>query len=191
MDNPVLFAATVLILLIVPGPTNTLLAASGATVGFRRSTPLLLGEIAGYAVSIQLLEFAVAPAMQSAHLTATLLRAAAGSYLILLSIKLWVTPFRVAHQVISVRQVFVTTLLNPKACVFALVVMPFGSPRALWYFSALLAMIPAVGTLWIGAGYFLGRHTDPGYARSIPKAASVVLAIMSVTLIGSAFFAPR
>ena len=38
MDNPALFAASVIILLMMPGPTNALLATSGATVGFQRST---------------------------------------------------------------------------------------------------------------------------------------------------------
>ncbi len=187
MDNPVIFGASILILLLMPGPTNTLLATSGATVGFQRSAPLLLGEIAGYTLSILLIEFVLGPAMSGARLTASTLRIAAGAYLMLLSIKLWLTPFPLARAVISLRQVFVTTLLNPKALVFALVLIPFGSPHASWYFSAFLAIVPAVGTMWIVAGGLLGRHADPLCAMSFPKAASLVLAIISATLIVSAF----
>jgi threonine/homoserine/homoserine lactone efflux protein len=190
MEDPLIFAASVLILLIMPGPTNTLLATSGATVGFQRSTPLLLGEIAGYTLSILLIEFVLGPSFSGTHPTASILRAAAGAYLMYLSIRLWTTPFQITRAVISLRQVFVTTLLNPKALVFALVLIPFGSPRVSLYFSAFLAIVPAVGTMWIVMGSLLGRHTDPGYAKSFPKAASIVLAIMSTTLIGSAFFAP-
>lgn len=190
MENPALFAASVMILLIMPGPTNTLLAASGATVGFQRSTPLLLSELAGYALSIVLIEFVLGPSMSSAHLTASVLRVVAGTYLMILSVKLWTTAFRLERAVISLRQVFVTTLLNPKALVFALVIIPFGSPRGSLYFSIFLATVPIVGTLWIVAGSLLGRHSPPGYARSFPKAVSIVLAIMSATLISSAFFGP-
>ena len=190
MESPALFAAAVMILLIMPGPTNTLLATSGATVGFQRSTHLLLSEIGGYTLSILLIEFVLGPSLSGAPLSASILRAAAGAYLMFLSIKLWTTPFRLARAVISLRQVFVTTLLNPKAFVFALVIIPFGSPHAALYLSAFLATVPAVGTMWIVAGSLLGRHTHPGYAKSFPKAASIVLAIMSAALIGSAFFAP-
>jgi threonine/homoserine/homoserine lactone efflux protein len=148
---------------------------------------LLLGEIAGYSLSILLIEFVLGPAMSGAPPTASALRIAAGAYLMLLAVKLWVTPLHLARAVISLRQVFVTTLLNPKALVFALVLIPFSSPQAAWYFSAFLAIVPAVGTLWILTGSLLGRHTGPGYAKSFPKAASLVLAIMSATLIATAF----
>jgi threonine/homoserine/homoserine lactone efflux protein len=190
MENPVLFAAAVMILLIIPGPTNTLLATSGATVGFQRSTPLLLSEIAGYTFAIVMIEFVLGSSMSGAF-TASMLRVAAGAYVMLLAIKLWITPLRLTRAVISVRQVFVTTLLNPKASVFALVIIPFGSPRAALYFSAFMAIVPAVGMMWIATGSLLGRLTHPGYAKSFPKAASIVLAIMSAILIGSAFFTPR
>ena len=180
-----------MILLIMPGPTNTLLATSGATVGFQRSTPLLLGELAGYIVSILLIEFVLGPTMSRAPSTALMLRAAAGAYLMVLSIKLWTAPFVLAHAVISLRQVFVTTLLNPKAFVFALVIIPFGLPQASFYFSGFTAIVPAIGTLWIVIGTLLGRNTQPRYMKAFPKAASVILAIISATLIGSAFFTPR
>jgi threonine/homoserine/homoserine lactone efflux protein len=87
MENPALFAASVMILLIMPGPTNTLLATSGATVGFRRSTPLLLSELAGYTLSVLLIAFVLGPAISGLHLTASILRVAAGIFLMYLSIK--------------------------------------------------------------------------------------------------------
>ena len=180
-----------MILLLMPGPTNTLLATSGATVGFQRSTPLLLGEMAGYTLSILLIEFVLGPALSGAHPTAAILRGAAGAYLLLLSVKLWRTPFQLARAVVSMRQVFATTLLNPKALAFALIIIPFSSPHAAVYFSAFTATVPAIGTLWIVAGSLIGRHTHPGRAKSLPKAASIILATMSAMLIGSAFLTPQ
>ena len=191
MANSLLFASSVLLLLILPGPTNTLLATSGATVGFRRSLLLLVGELSGYLVSIFLIQFVLGPAMAKAPATALLLRVAAGAYLLVLSIRLWITPFLVSRAVISLRQLFVTTLLNPKAFVFALVIIPFSSPRPLRYVALFAAMVPVIGALWIALGALLGRGTQPRYLKVFPKAASVVLAIFSATLISSAFFLAR
>ena len=188
MDNAAAFLVSVLVLLIMPGPTNTLLATSGATVGLRRSTPLLFAETAGYILSIVLIEFVLGPTISGTHPTASILRLAAGAYLLVLAIKLWTTPFLVARVVISLRQVFVTTLLNPKALVFALIIIPFNSPHASLYLAVFTAIVPAVGALWIATGSFLGHHTHPDYAKSFPKAAAIVLAVMSAALIASAFF---
>jgi threonine/homoserine/homoserine lactone efflux protein len=189
--NSVLFVSSVLVLLILPGPTNTLLGTSGATVGLRRSLPLLLGELSGYLLSILLIQFVLGPAMSRAPSTALILRAAAGAYLMVLSIKMWTTPLLVSRAVISLRQVFVTTLLNPKAFVFALVIIPFGSPRSSAYLTLFAAIVPVVGTLWIGIGAVLRRRTQPDYLKVFPKAASVILAIFSATLISSAFVLAR
>jgi len=185
--NLVLFVSSVLVLLILPGPTNTLLGTSGATVGLRRSLPLLLGELSGYLVSILLIQFVLGPAISKAPATGLILRAAAGAYLMVLAIRLWTTPLLVSRAVISVRQVFVTTLLNPKALVFALVIIPFGSPRSSVYLALFAAIVPVIGTLWIALGALLRRRTEPGYLKVFPKAASVILAIFSATLISSAF----
>ena len=191
MANLLLFASSVVLLLILPGPTNTLLATSGATVGLRRSLLLLVGELSGYLVSIFLIQFVLGPAMAKAPATALMLRVAAGGYLMVLSIKLWITPFLVTRAVISLRQLFVTTLLNPKAFVFALVIIPFNAPRPLQYVALFAAMVPVIGTLWIALGALLGQGTQPRYLKVFPKAASVVLAILSTTLISSALFLAR
>ena len=61
MTNPPLFVLAVLTVLITPGPTNTLLFTSGATVGISRSLRLLVAEFAGYNLGILTAGFVLAP----------------------------------------------------------------------------------------------------------------------------------
>ena len=50
--NEWLFIGSVVAILSLPGPTNTLLAAAGLRQGVRRSLPLIAAELGGYLVSI-------------------------------------------------------------------------------------------------------------------------------------------
>ena len=186
MGNLFLFFSAVLLLLVVPGPTNTLLATSGATVGFRRSAPLLLGELSGYLSSILLIQAVLNPATAKLPFIPLVMRVAAGAYLVLLSFRLWTTPLLVARAVISVRQLFITTLLNPKGLAFAVLIVPLGSAQFPQYLALFSCMVPVIGTVWIAAGHVLGRHTQAPHLNIIPKAAAVILAIFSAILIGSA-----
>jgi threonine/homoserine/homoserine lactone efflux protein len=54
VDDLIHFALAALALLLMPGPTNALLAACGATAGFPRSLRLLLSTVGGYATGIAL-----------------------------------------------------------------------------------------------------------------------------------------
>lgn len=48
-------------LLITPGPTNTLLLLSGATSGFLNMQKLILAEAAGYSIAISILGYDIHP----------------------------------------------------------------------------------------------------------------------------------
>jgi threonine/homoserine/homoserine lactone efflux protein len=89
MENPVLFALAVLVVLGTPGPTNTLLATSGATARLRRSLPLIAAEAAGYTVSILTLGLVLGPVVAGAPFLAGVLRMAVGIYLLALAFGLW------------------------------------------------------------------------------------------------------
>ena len=128
MEDPLLFVLAVLTILGTPGPTNTLLATSGAAAGARASLALVQAEAAGYLIAILTLGLVLGPVVAASPLLATGLRLAVGSYLLLLAVRLWRRggAALVEGGVVTPRQVFTTTLLNPKALVFALGVVPFG-----------------------------------------------------------------
>jgi threonine/homoserine/homoserine lactone efflux protein len=50
MIDPLAFATYSFVMSITPGPNNVMLTASGATFGFRRTVPHILGVVAGFSV---------------------------------------------------------------------------------------------------------------------------------------------
>lgn len=192
MEDPVLFVTAVLIVLGTPGPTNTLLATSGATAGLRRSLPLIAAEAAGYTLSILTLGLVVGPALAAAPLLAALLRAAVGAYLLVLAVRLWRRggAALATGAVVTSRQVFVTTLLNPKAIVFALGVVPFGAGRDIWppYMLGFLLLLVLVAAAWIVAGAILGRAAGRrGWSAAVPRVGATAVGSFAVLLLLAPF----
>src|SRR3954470_22860822 len=103
---------------------------------------------------------------------AGILRGLVGAYLLLLAVRLWRRGgLAVARgAAVTPAQVFLTTLLNPKALVFALGVVPFGAPRVWPYLLGFLLLLASIGTGWIAAGALLGRAAaDRGRERVVPR----------------------
>ena len=190
--EPVAFALASLTLLATPGPTNTLLATSGAVIGVRRSLPLLVAEFGGYLIAISLLIGLAGPVIAAAPVLGTALRLAAAIYLLYLAAKLWRRGVDVPVDGASVTfaNVFVTTLLNPKAIIFAFTLLPADltlTALAPWMVGLSL-MIGVVGSLWIAAGASLRR----GFAGIIPprsgyRTSAVALALLAGSLSAHAF----
>ncbi|MBL6077758.1 LysE family transporter [Belnapia sp. T18] len=188
MTDPLLFTLAVLAVLATPGPTNTLLATSGAMVGLRRSLALVPAEAAGYCIAILTLGLVLGPVMAGQPLLAAALRAAVGAYLLVLAWRLW---RRGAKEVVGavaglVRpgQLFVTTLLNPKAIVFALGILPFGKVPVLPYMLGFVALLASVAVCWIGLGAVLGQAAARrGIAGVVPRVGATAVAGFGVLLL--------
>ena len=81
MTDPILFILAVLTLLGTPGPTNTLLATSGATVGVKWSLMLLAGELSGYLIAILAIRIVLGPIIHAYPLVGIALKIAVVAYL--------------------------------------------------------------------------------------------------------------
>ncbi len=188
------FALAVLALLVVPGPTNTLLAASGAAAGFRGSLRIIPAEISGYALAIGLLMVVFGP-LAAAHPALTVLsRLVASLYLAWSAVVLWRHAGRTAEAGrgrIDFRRVFTTTLLNPKALVFAFVIFPPPGSPALPLLAGLFAvLVVGVATLWIAVGAGLARSASSiATPALIGRVAAVALSVFAVLIGGSAIAA--
>lgn len=182
------FAAAVLLLLATPGPTNTLLSLGGWSRGIRGAVPLLLGEIAGYLAVIVPIAVLAAPILAQHPAILPVVKLVAGLWVLLLAVRLWKRAHApAAAEGIGIGQVFVTTLLNPKAPIIALVIMPYGALREIApWLAAFAGLTLAAGSCWIAFGSGLGRAAGSRLSGAIVRrAAAFCLVCFSMLLAGT------
>jgi threonine/homoserine/homoserine lactone efflux protein len=165
------FVAASIALLITPGPTNTLLATSGAAIGVSRSLSLLGAELCGYLAAITILQVMVGPLIAAMPAVGIALRITFAVYLVYLAIKLWqygTAEFKASGPV-TFNRVLLTTFLNPKGLIFALTILPQGSHLAalLPWIAALALMIVVIGYVWIAVGASLRSRFDGVISSSV------------------------
>ncbi|MDB5539482.1 MAG: LysE type translocator [Devosia sp.] len=178
MTDPILFILAVLTLLGTPGPTNTLLATSGAVVGVRRSLPLLIGELGGYLIAVAAIRMVLGPVIHQWPVVGIGLKIAVVVYLGWIAFRLWRHDAALAGtETVGVRAVFITTLLNPKALIFALSIIPAEHPALAWFVGAFAIAVPSVGFAWILVGRAIGAAS---------KNAGIIRRVASVALVGFA-----
>ena len=122
-----LLAVGIVVVLITPGPTNTLLASAGLRQGVRRSLPLIAAELAGYLVAISVWGRFLAQAAHALPWLSVLLRVAAGTYIAWLAVDMWRAAVALpdsTQKASGTLRLFIATLLNPKALLFAGTIFP-------------------------------------------------------------------
>lgn len=190
-----LFVLGVGIVLITPGPTNTLLAAAGLQQGVRRALRLAGAEVAGYVVAISIWGSFLAHAVHAWAWLPSLVRMASCFYVAYLAVRMWRTTLAIeaaSPMTIGPCTLFVATLLNPKAILFAGTIFP--STAFVYvadYMAAMgmfLCLVLPIGLAWIAFGAALGRGRFAWIsAEGMQRCASVVLAAFSLTLAWSLF----
>jgi len=178
--NFLTFFTATCFLLAMPGPTNTLLATSGAGIGISRSLHLLAAELCGYLAAIALLRLALGPVVSGIPLAAVVLRVAVCVYILGLAVTLWRVNARELRDgaAVTFRQVLITTLLNPKAMVFAFLLLPLqaGLFELLPWLGMIALQIVAAGAAWIAFGATLGRGVRRlGHPEIITRTGAVTL----------------
>jgi threonine/homoserine/homoserine lactone efflux protein len=184
------FILAVLTVLAAPGPTNTLFAASGASVGILRSLRLAPAGIGGYLFSITALDILVGHIVALHPLTLPALKVSASLWLFYCALNLWRDGrpgFSGATAPISIRQVFFTTLTNPKSLVFAFAIFP-QSPviQLLPWFVEFGLLVFFVAFLWIGMGALIARSVGAlATPLRIKRAAAIGLAAFATIFASS------
>lgn len=182
--SPAAFLLAATIILATPGPTNTILAASGAAMGWRRARVLPLAEAAGYLLATSCY---LVLAGSLAHLAVAMaaLKACAAAWLLYAAWQLWGRQMHAADAdvPVSVRRVFITTLLNPKAMLVGAILIPSLEEASRLRAIAIYAGLSlAAGALWTLGGSLLPRRFRPYSYR----AAAIVVGLFSVAAASSA-----
>lgn len=178
------FVLASLALLLTPGPTNTILAASSAAMGLRRAWVLPLAEALGYILAIGVF---VGAASYLAEVPSALpiLKGVAAAWLLFSAYKLWTRPAVTEVPKIgsALRRVLVTTILNPKAMLVGTIIIPTFLPEkpvaGVLLFPCLSIL---AGGLWLTLGSALPTRLRP-YAY---KGAAVVIGCFSFVAASSA-----
>ena len=189
MNDFAAFGLWVLLILITPGPTNTLLALGGTLDG-PKALRLVAAELAGYLVSIGILTFLILT-IPSVKQALPLLRFACGLFVIGLTVRTWRGPDLNGHtdaSSVTFLEVLVTTILNPKGLIFAIQIFPSGGvtrfDETLPYFGVFALICLAVGSLWALLGCLVRiQLADSPWLRRV---GAVVLAGFGLLLVTNA-----
>ena len=180
------------VLLLTPGPTNTLMALAGAERGARGAAALIPLELAAYLCIAVPLALAGAGLMTAVPGLLPVVTAGAAVWVLWLAIRMWrcpaaqqdgpatVTPFRV----------FLTTLLNPKALIIGLVLLP--GPVLPLRTAVFAALVCIAALAWISLGAVLARRGDSPVSGLSPlwrRSAALWLGLLSAALAFRAVFA--
>lgn len=186
MSDLLPFVLAVLALLATPGPTNTLMAAAGAQRGVVNSLPLLAGELGGYFIAITLWIELVGAAAAGQPMVPVIAKFVAAAFLVWSAWKLWRNAGHadLSQRGITLGRVFATTLVNPKALVFAFAIFPAtGFIARLPYLAVFAALVIATAVGWMALGTAAARSSAGLLTSSrVERITAVALAVFATLL---------
>ena len=176
--NMIELGAALFALLITPGPTNALLAVAGAQK-HHQPLGLLAAVLFAYLATVVPLSLFGAALIGQIPLLHQALSGVAAAWIAFLALGLWRRESGPLATAVTPAQLAVTTLLNPKALVFGLVLIPSGPDvvAGLWLFAALVIVV-SLAWLWLGAR-LAGR-----YQPLVNRGGAVWLGVLAALLLG-------
>lgn len=169
-----------LALLASPGPTNALLAMAGAQGARGPRLPVLV--LICYATTVLPLTLWGSLWLDRLPDLKQGLTVAAGLWVGVMALKLWQTDRFSLTAAVSPLQIGLTTLLNPKALVIGLVLLP-GAPQIGAGFGLFAALVLGVSTLWLRLGASLPQRARP----MVNRGGAVWLGLLAAVLLGRVF----
>ncbi|NKL36832.1 threonine transporter RhtB [Rhizobium leguminosarum bv. viciae] len=180
------FAAGVFALLILPGPTNAILAMASQGLTAGRAIMLLGTVAAAYLAIVVPVSGLAGPFLHQHPLVAQGIKLASAAWVSYLALRLWGAG-SIPIEVVTVRQLAITTLLNPKALIIGLTMMPpAGDVSATAATATLTFVVLFASSIWLSTGRIvLGSEKQmPLLAR---RCGSATLLVFSAVLTLSAF----
>lgn len=183
------FFIALCVLLVVPGPTNALVAIAGAERGIRRGLPLAAVVVAGYLTTIVPVVLFAAPYLTLHPALGDGVKLVAAAWVLLLALRLW-SPTEAARDAgrISAAAIYTTTLLNPKGLVIGLALLPAAEVRLglAASFAVTTATVLVVCALWLVLGATAIASINRRHPVLVSRAASTCLIVFSAGLAAKA-----
>jgi len=182
------FELAVALLFAVPGPTNALIAIGGARRGLRALPALVGAALIGFVVAVAVLIGLAGPYVAATPALGLALRGLCALLLARSAWLLWRSAGAggASRGPTSAAAVLATTLVNPKALIFAFAIFPplAGAAEAVEVFARFAGLAVVGMTLWGLAGAALGRGATPRIgAATVDRAGAAVLAAFSVVVV--------
>lgn len=189
--TPELLAALALFALassVTPGPNNTMLLASGANFGMRRTLPHTAGVVLGFVFLMASTGLGLGALFAAFPILHTVLKVVGGIYLVYLALKIarskGVGMDDMGSRPMTFLQAVAFQWVNPKAWAMALGAVTTYAPRNGYAANVLLITLvfglvnlPCVAA-WAGAGVALRRLLDrPGVLRVFNVAMATLLIV--------------
>jgi threonine/homoserine/homoserine lactone efflux protein len=193
--NYFVFALSTALILLTPGPTNTLLAVAGLERGAKGALPLIACELLGYVIAISVWGCILTPFQNNYPWLAILVRAASSFYLIWMAVKVWraavILP-SLRREAISPKALLIATILNPKALLFSSLIFPAIAINNIQVYLAAMVLfsclVVPIGLAWTMFGAILnnGRLTVASRVK-LQRATAMILGAFSASIAWAAF----
>lgn len=184
--------SALMLLLLAPGPTNTLLFRAGVLFGLRASWKLAFIECLAYLLQVSVWGVGLLYLAAYSPWAVKLIQLAAGTYLLVVSWRLW----RSVKALEDVNQdrftggyFFWMTVMNPKGLLIASLIAPPDTfihwTGYLAFMGTLALVVIPVGAAWIvfGAGV-VGRGRHWLTPRVINRTAALAIGCFATVLLG-------
>jgi len=192
VPDPLPFMTYAFVMSITPGPNNVMLTASGATFGFRRTVPHLLGVVFGFVVQLLAVCAGLSAVFNRWPALQTALSWAGAAYLMYLG---WHMLNRTdatvdaSHRPVRFIEAAMFQFLNPKAWVMSVTAATLFLPHQLGVFlsGAYMALVmEGVGvpcmTVWALFGSALKNFLAAPRARMVFNVAMAVALVVTAVM---------
>lgn len=192
MPDPLPFVTYAFVMSITPGPNNVMLTASGATFGFRRTLPHLLGVVFGFVVQLLAVCAGLAAVFSRWPALQTALSWLGAAYLIYLGWHLLngtAASIDAKHRPVRFAEAAMFQFLNPKAWVMSVTAATLFLPHELGVFlsGAYMALVmEGVGvpcmTVWALFGSGLKNFLAEARARMVFNGVMAVALVVTAVM---------
>ncbi|MES2818288.1 MAG: threonine transporter RhtB [Pseudomonadota bacterium] len=181
-----------LAVLLVPGPTNTLLLQSGIAKGLNGSSLRLIGA-EWFAYIIQVTAWGLVIGLLGADYSwvVSAVKIFAMCFLLYISLRLWFSVVQDASApvvTVSPGELFVATLTNPKGLFFVSFVAPPGTflevGNYLWFIALFSLVLIPVGVVWVSLGAYF-KHSLPSRVSAgvVNRMISLVIGLFALGML--------